>query len=179
TQFCALQFDHLLDSEHILVANNTVFECVPAFRLWERTVKGKNVEFRNNVFLEMEAADMLFLRMAENLRDTDGPGDVTLLARSWRFSHNGREVKRPPDEGIRTAWIPPSADDVVADQIPVMSRDPKDPNFLRPAKDSPLATGGVGGDLPAYVGAVPPEEVESWDWDKTWKARVRSLEPKE
>ncbi len=27
--------------------------------------------------------------------------------------------------------------------------------------------------LPAYVGAVPPEGVEPWDWDKTWKALAR------
>jgi hypothetical protein len=55
--------------------------------------------------------------------------------------------------------------------IQVLSRTPSDPNFLRPAKDSPLATGAVNdGSLPAYVGAVPPEGVEPWDWDKTWRA---------
>ena len=27
--------------------------------------------------------------------------------------------------------------------------------------------------LPAYVGAVPPEGVEAWDWEKTWKALTR------
>jgi hypothetical protein len=27
--------------------------------------------------------------------------------------------------------------------------------------------------LPAYVGAVPPEGVEPWDWDKTWSALTR------
>jgi hypothetical protein len=34
--------------------------------------------------------------------------------------------------------------------------DPTAPDFLMPAPDSPLATSGVGGDLPSYVGAVPP-----------------------
>ncbi len=66
--------------------------------------------------------------------------------------------------------------------IEVLSRKPGNSNFLRPAKDSPLALGGAGGQkaaasasgapLPAYVGAVPPEGVEPWDWDKTWKAIV-------
>ena len=27
--------------------------------------------------------------------------------------------------------------------------------------------------LPAYVGAVPPEGVELWDWQKTWKMLAR------
>jgi hypothetical protein len=27
--------------------------------------------------------------------------------------------------------------------------------------------------LPVYVGAVPPEGVEPWDWEKTWKALAR------
>ena len=51
-----------------------------------------------------------------------------------------------------------------------------DANFLRPPKDSPLAKGGAGATdpaLPAYVGAVPPEGVEPWDWEKTWKATNR------
>ena len=54
-----------------------------------------------------------------------------------------------------------------------VARDPADDkNFLRPAKNSPLATAGAGGDLPTYVGAVPPEGVERWDWTKTWNART-------
>jgi hypothetical protein len=27
--------------------------------------------------------------------------------------------------------------------------------------------------LPAYVGAVPPEGVAPWDWEKTWSAWTR------
>ena len=53
---------------------------------------------------------------------------------------------------------------------------PGDPNFLRPTKDSPLATGGAGvkdSALPAYVGAVPPDGGEPWDWDRTWSALTR------
>jgi hypothetical protein len=58
----------------------------------------------------------------------------------------------------------------------VLSYKPYDPDFLRPPKDSPLATGGAGvtdSALPAYVGAVPPEGVEPWNWEKTWKALGR------
>ncbi|HYT91428.1 MAG TPA: hypothetical protein VEL76_22130 [Gemmataceae bacterium] len=62
---------------------------------------------------------------------------------------------------------------MLADKIDVLSRNPEEPaKFLRPAKNSPLASKGAGGDLPSYVGAVPPEGVEAWDWDRTWKART-------
>jgi hypothetical protein len=57
-----------------------------------------------------------------------------------------------------------------------VGRDPGAPDFLRPAKDSPLATGGAGKDdpaLPSYVGAVPPEGTAEWDWEKTRKALAR------
>jgi hypothetical protein len=58
----------------------------------------------------------------------------------------------------------------------VLSYKPDDPDFLRPPKDSPLATGGSGVSdisLPSYVGAVPPDGVEPWNWDKTWSALTR------
>jgi hypothetical protein len=43
----------------------------------------------------------------------------------------------------------------------------------RPIKDKQLAKSGTGGDLPTYVGALPPEGVQAWDWQKTWNARMR------
>jgi hypothetical protein len=63
--------------------------------------------------------------------------------------------------------------------IKVLSREPNDPNFLRPPKGSPLARGGAGvmdPALPAWVGAVAPEGVAPWDWDKTWKMLARQTE---
>jgi hypothetical protein len=58
----------------------------------------------------------------------------------------------------------------------VLSYKPGNPDFLRPPKDSPLAKGGAGVNdisLPSYVGAVPPEGAEPWNWEKTWKALGR------
>jgi hypothetical protein len=78
--------------------------------------------------------------------------------------------------------VPSTTDDHLKVPIKVLSRKPGTPNFLRPAKDSPLASGGAGGQkaaasasdppLPAYVGGVPPEGAEPWNRDKTWKALV-------
>jgi hypothetical protein len=95
----------------------------------------------------------------------------------WRFSHNWRETGGPkPGSELATVWIPPSKLDRLQVPIDAGSRQLGQPNFLRPPKGSPLATGGAGVDdpaLPRYVGAVPPEGVEPWDWDRTWKALVR------
>ena len=62
--------------------------------------------------------------------------------------------------------------DVHQERIDVLSRVPGQPNFLRPDPKSPLATGGAGGELPSYVGAVPPAGVQSWDWIGMWKKRT-------
>src|SRR5262249_32788771 len=93
----------------------------------------------------------------------------------WQLKHNWREVRRPTGVSqIERAWIPPGPTDVIQERIPVLSREVGDVNFLRPTKGSPLATGGAGQTdpwLPSYVGALPPDGVEPWDWDRTWKAR--------
>jgi hypothetical protein len=51
---------------------------------------------------------------------------------------------------------------------------PSHADFLKPKKDSPLASGGAAKTehgLPTYVGAVPPDDVARWGWQKTWDAR--------
>jgi hypothetical protein len=98
---------------------------------------------------------------------------------AWQVSHNWREVKIPTgNDLLAKSWIPPCPDDRIHDVIEVLSREPKDADFLRPANDSPLATQGAGSttvDRPKYVGAIPPEGVETWDWQLTWDARHKHL----
>src|SRR5262249_4960804 len=144
----------------------------------------------------------------------DKPGDLEALLKNprWRFSHNWREVEpeEAKDADPNGSWIPACSDDRLLEHVEAGSRKRGDANFLRPARDSPLATGGAGGDavsplritsaagqaqglsnpwmaawavawvrnrpdrsLPAYVGAVPPDKVEPWDWDTTWKELAR------
>jgi hypothetical protein len=169
-RFAGIQLEHLMDgTEDVLVANNTVFDATPALRLWDGAVRGKNVVLRNNLFLGARGLDMIFLDSGFQQLSIKGPGDGAVLARSWDLRSNWREAKPPTATDLFSkSWVPPSAGDILREQIAVQSREPAEPNFLRPAKDSPLATGGAGGDLPAYVGAVPPEGVERWDWQKTW-----------
>jgi hypothetical protein len=170
----AVQLENLLDgAADILIANNTILESGRALRYWDSEVRGKNVEVRNNLVLAPVSQDTLFMDSGGDPDKARGPGDGQAVLRVWRWGQNWREGGEPAPGPYRKGWIPRHADDVGQAEIPVLSRDPKDAaRFLRPAKDSLLATKGVGGDLPSYVGAVPPEGVEPWDWERTWKARA-------
>ena len=74
--------------------------------------------------------------------DTPGGG---LAATGWRFQGNLAE-QEGPESPLATRHR----------RLEVLSRDPSDPRFLRPAAGSFLATSGLGGDWPAYVGACAP-----------------------
>src|SRR5262249_48292621 len=84
------------------------------------------------------------------------------------------EKPRVAVEELLKAWVPPTRDDLKPGRPEDVERNEEAlPRFLRPAKDSPLATGGAGRtdpSLPSYVGAVPPEGVPAWDWGRTWLA---------
>jgi hypothetical protein len=127
------------------------------------------VAIQNNFLLAGRGPDLAFV------------GKNSASLKSWSINHNGRQVRAPDSAATEASeWIP-SSDDVVLDKNELMSFDPQDNDFLRPAKDSPLATAGAGDGLPEYVGAVPPEGVDPWDWDRTWRAwatKPRDTQPK-
>ena len=78
----------------------------------------------------------------------DAPGGdlAALAAAGWRFAGNLAEREGP--ECPLAASHP---------RLDVLSRDPSDPRFLRPAAGSLLATSGLGGDWPSYAGALAPD----------------------
>jgi hypothetical protein len=151
-------FDFLPGSERILIANNSVMVLRHALLINDAPAEMRDVFVHSNLIVSERGTDMAFT------------GNDSKKLASWVFSHNWREVpnqaKRGPD------WIL-SDKDVMVENLPLLPRDPSHVDFLRPPPDSPLATRGVGGDLPTYVGAVPPAGVEPWDWEKTWKARAK------
>jgi serine/threonine-protein kinase len=156
----SIRFDNLHEgSARILVANNSIQgprRCVQVLG----PMRGVAVEIRNNVLIADAGPDMV--------RDGGEPG----MPAPWRIDHNWRQVRPPAaDSPEAREWLP-SAQDKVVERLPLVSLDSKHPDFFRPIKDSVLGTGGAGGDLPNYVGAVPPEGIEPWDWSKTWKARA-------
>jgi hypothetical protein len=191
SQWAAIEFeDFLPGAADILVANNTLLRDDLALRVLGERGKGKefmrckNIRFQNNLVLDpVRVADMVVLdhtrgdaQQIQQIR----PGDVDALLKrpEWRFSHNWREIDSMKVAVRLPGWIPRCPDDHLATPIEILSRKPDDPDFLRPPKDSPLAKGGAGVNdisLPAYVGAVPPEGVQPWDWQKTWDIQCRRL----
>jgi hypothetical protein len=167
-----LQFQEAGETADVLVANNTFFNCAWSIRNWSPNVAGQRIELAGNLILSKAQPDMLFVDGGALDVQPRGPGNLALLDENWTMRNNWRETTTPTGEGIvAKAWIPPDAADTLQEDIEVMTRDPDRADFLRPAADSPLATGGVGGDLPVYVGARPPEGAEAWDWQKTWTSR--------
>jgi hypothetical protein len=166
------------ETEAILFANNTSYANGYAFRYWLSapptfTVPERQVEIANNVLIASDNSDMaciLGVKGSEAL-----PDFAKELAERWRFMRNWRDLTG----GDAHLQIPLAPTDERLQMPDGLSRDPSNPDFLRPAADSPLANGGAGGDLPKYVGAVPPKGVEPWDWQKVWDTRMRTSGQKE
>jgi hypothetical protein len=176
--------DLLPGAADVLLANNTLWRNKQALRIWDDSSKGKafreckNIRFQNNLVLEpLLEADLFFMNHVRGNREKSSPGDLQALLDSpeWHFSHNWREIITREAEGrFAGIWIPCRRSDQLRKSIDAGSREPGNADFLRPPKDSPLATAGVDDPaLPPYVGAVPPEGVEPWDWDRTWKGLYR------
>ena len=126
------------------------------------------IEIFNNLFLADPGPDIAFV------------GKDRLSVDRWRLEGNWREISQSnPASPEAKEWIL-SAKDTVADKVALVSRDANDPDFLRPVKGSPIAVAGEKNSnpsLPKYIGAVPPEGVEPWDWQNTWDARMSKVEP--
>jgi serine/threonine protein kinase len=180
-RFSALQLINFLDGTgDILIANNTFFECACPLALLHNAgmgVQGTGVQIRNNLFLATDGPDMVYLDTGGTRDKLNGPGNGKLVQARWQFDHNWREGKPPKGNDFRSlGWIPVNKLEVQQERIGVLSRRQGEPGFLRPAKASPLASQGAGRAdpaLPAYIGAVPPEGAEPWDWTRSWPAGKR------
>jgi hypothetical protein len=175
-----LQLENLMEgTEDILLANNTMAQNTIGFRLWEDVKKedlGRNIRLVNNLTLGSAAPDMVFFDSGGEPFKLRGPGNGSALLTAWHWSCNWREAHKPKgDDALSQSWIPPGDSDVRKDTIDVVSRVSSQADFLRPAKKSPLADAGAGGNLPSYVGAVPPQGTEPWNWQWTWAAYVNKL----
>jgi serine/threonine protein kinase len=186
SRFVAIDlFDQLEGATDLLVANNTLLQNQSALRVWDDHRKGKdflkckNIRVQNNLVLEPVVVDMMFFDHPRGNSSQPRPGKMQELLNSpeWHFSFNWREIN-PVVAAKHPRWIPACPNDNLAGRFKVLSRKQDHSDFLRPPRDSPLAKGGAGVSdisLPAYVGAVPPEGVEPWDWQKTWDIQCRRL----
>jgi serine/threonine protein kinase len=169
---CSIQLEDLSPASHgLLVANNTMFGGGGGFRVWdnfpyEEPVAGQ-VEVANNLSFAASHCDMGYIFDPGQGKD-QGPGDGKALVKLWRFHHNRRDFSGANP----SVAVPPSAEDARLASDDLLSQDAKELDHIRPIESSPLATAGAGGELPTYIGALPPEGSPAWDWDRTWRARV-------
>jgi hypothetical protein len=179
-ELSALQVQNLsAGSGPLLIVNNTAYNSNAGFRLWNNPPQEPpvpaQVEVRNNLLSQFAAGDALYVQEHSATRRESGDGAA--LLRRWRWGHNARDPRGLEDSGR----IPLGESDIELDQVDLLSVEPTHPDFLRPPASSPLARGGAGkvdGLLPAYIGALPPAGTEPWDWDRTWRARMRKTEDK-
>src|SRR5262249_16316815 len=159
-------------SGQLLFANNTASAGETGFRFWldegSNGPQARQAEVRNNLVSNATVCDMSFVR---NLKGGQIGGDVRALCRLWQFGYNGRDLSGAFD----VARLPMGPTDQQFDKPPLVSLKPTEAGFLQPVKDTPLCSKGAGTvdpTLPVYIGAVPPEGVPAWDWDRTWQARM-------
>jgi serine/threonine protein kinase len=177
--------DLLPGTAGIVIANNTFLANKSSLFIWDDHAKGKiflqckNMRIANNLVLGSLVPDDMSLLNRPWGGGKFGPADLESLLKlknEWRFDHNWREVDAKKAAAATPGrWIP-GPNDQLRLSINDVSRTLNDPHFLRPHPGSPLARGGAGvtdPSLPAYVGALPPDGVEPWDWNKTWSALVR------
>lgn len=68
----------------------------------------------------------------------------------WHIDHNAFAPRKTDPE-----YVDPREKDIVLSQR-FLANDSREENDLRIALDGPLADSGAGGDLPVYIGALPP-----------------------
>jgi serine/threonine protein kinase len=163
------------ESRNVLVANNSVLSCFGSLVLRDDKIKGDNIQVCNNLLLDCARYDFVFVNNGGSSQSSnESPGDGQLVRKAWRILHNWSEFAGGAKEDpFSKGLVPPGQTDKQWPRLDVLSRDWKNPDFLRPAKDSPLATAGAGStdpSLPLYVGAMPPPGVRAWDWSRTWQA---------
>ncbi len=158
-----------------MIANNTVCSSDECFRVWDdepyEEYHPEQVAVLQNLFWDAGRADLALVHRAKAAQQSHA-GDPTKLCKAWVFGDNWRALSG----SLADRAIPKAREDKIIPSGFSLSRDTKAADFLRPAADSPLATGRAGRDdpsLPIYVGAVPPKGTPVWDWDKTWRWRVK------
>jgi nitrous oxidase accessory protein NosD len=165
------------EAREILIANNTFFGSAANLRVWDEPphhpLRKGQVTVRNNILLGSLFFDLVYVRTTKDAADVI-PSESQFLLDLWTFDHNWRDLA-----GAKVYKVMPLApEDRQLEGQEFVSQAAGNPGFLRPKTDSPLAREGAGRSdpfLPAYVGAVPPEGVEPWNWQWTWDGQVHRL----
>jgi hypothetical protein len=167
--------DLVTGSEKLLLANNTVFDCRGGLcfldTLGPDDSAQTRVEVRNNLVFDCPYGDLLcFRRTGIGKPALASPPLAQALLQQWHFADNVRDGASLNGLGI---LMPLAEGDRKLAQITLLSREPRQADFGRPARALLVADSAAGKNdpsLPAYVGAVPPEGAQTWDWSRTWQA---------
>jgi nitrous oxidase accessory protein NosD len=181
--FSGLQMGAVAPGSHgLLLANNTAFAGGTGFRVWDNSpykeLQPGQVEIANNLFFAATECDMGFI--LQDLKNrSQSPGNGEELLKMWRFHHNRRD--RSGSAAAFAFLMPDSLDDGPFKGDEMLSIAKEDLDRVRPRKGSSLATQGAGTkdtSLPSYIGALPCEGEAEWNWDRTWRARVKNVREK-
>src|SRR5262249_41432195 len=101
------------------------------------------------------------------------PGDAATIRSAWQWSRNTRDLS-----GNLVQYVLALNKDVdqQLDRRELTAFDLEIDGYPRPVKGSSLAANGYGvtdPSFPRYVGALPPEGTEPWDWDRTVPAWLK------
>jgi serine/threonine protein kinase len=162
-----LQFQDLgSTSQRILVAQNTIYDCGSALRIWMNTAdlpKPGQVAVSGNVLSACSDGDINCMRGKAGGMPDLWPEGIAAITSGWRFAGNWRDPR-----GIALEYrIAVSKLDRQLGNLGFVSVDPAAAAFLRPTPElyeamAPLAPPG----RPRYAGAVPPPGEEPWDWQR-------------
>jgi hypothetical protein len=127
-------------ADGVVIANNTFFETTYWLGLVKTDPHQKEITVCNNLILGSRKVEWSW------------PEQVAMIARTWSFRANWWEP------GARTE-VDQFRDGRIASlqrDVPLRSRDPASPEFLRPEPGSPLGSSGAGGGFAAHIGALAP-----------------------
>ena len=176
-------------ARQLVMTHNVVTHCQNAayFTALHRPIADKDdrptAQISNNIFLATHGAiwfgrptadsDWFFspaVRIKNNLflRPNVGisldPQDVDAVSNTWQVGQNCYPTA-PEAGGPSPIRFPRQPTDLLVPEVKFLSTNPNDTNYLRIPADSPLSTGGAGGDLPTYLGALPPGPApKAGDW---------------
>jgi hypothetical protein len=146
----------LAGSGQILVANNTLHNRRGCLRVMDPIAEVPDLHIVNNLILSDTGPDMAYLG-----------ADPQVLA-GWRIANNYRQLQPPESTDELQRWLP-FENDRIGERLGPVSLEPQSPDFLVAPRTADLSINEALNHLPGYIGAVPPENVQPWDWTTTWK----------
>jgi hypothetical protein len=177
-QQAGLQVQDLGESSRgLLIANNTVVDSGSGLRFWGNVADPPvptGVTVCNNVFTRASAGDLLAYVGTKPGMGVTSTALAKALTNQWRFANNWRDLSGVNSQEL----VPlPPADHYLA-SFAFKSAQPGDADFMRPTDElfktmqsAHVSTGAPA--LPSYAGAVPPADVEPWDWEHYWHSWQR------